>query len=305
MSYLTQQIPLYETTQQISIQWIYVVGRFSSFLNNISLTNKQLDDANIKIKNVVTSLNSHYWNIRSDSMNSMLVGSWGKGTYVRPPRDIDILFLLPHDVYHRFSSRNGNIQSQLLQEVKDVLFLRYSRTSIRGDGQVVVIPFNSFKIEVIPAFLSLNDEVIICDSNNGGRYKQINPVTEITAIDYSNYFSNGDTKNLIRMLKHWQNTQNVPLKSFCLELLTMEFIETWKYKGMGLFWYDWMIRDFFNFLQTKANAHYTIGMNEYVFLGNEWLTKAKKAYNSAVQACEYERNNDYYLAHKHWYDIFG
>ena len=55
MSYLTQQIPLYETTQQISIQWIYVVGRFSSFLNNISLTNNQLDDANIKIKNVVTS----------------------------------------------------------------------------------------------------------------------------------------------------------------------------------------------------------------------------------------------------------
>jgi len=45
----------------------------------------------------------------------------------RPPRDVDALFLLPDDVYFRFQQRSGNRQSQLLQEVKDALFVTNSR----------------------------------------------------------------------------------------------------------------------------------------------------------------------------------
>ena len=43
----------------------------------------------------------------SEAANSLLIGSWGKRTQVRPPRDVDILFLLPSDVYHRFQQREG------------------------------------------------------------------------------------------------------------------------------------------------------------------------------------------------------
>lgn len=77
-------------SQQTVMQWIYVTERFRRFLTNISLTGDQLDDGNTKIKGIVKCLNRHYWGIESDSGNYRLVGSWGKQTRVRPPRDIDI-----------------------------------------------------------------------------------------------------------------------------------------------------------------------------------------------------------------------
>ena len=71
---------------------------------------------------------------------------------MRPPRDVDLLFTPPVDVYHQFNQRIGNKQSQLLQHVAAVLRATYPQTAIRGDGQVVVIGFNTYRIEVAPAF---------------------------------------------------------------------------------------------------------------------------------------------------------
>src|SRR5438067_160515 len=98
-----------------------VSQRFDKFLANIRLTTDQEKDGITKHSGVRKCLNLHYYNNTSESENSMLVGSWGKRTRVRPPRDIDVLFILPNSVYRRFESRPGNKQSQLLQEVKSVL----------------------------------------------------------------------------------------------------------------------------------------------------------------------------------------
>jgi hypothetical protein len=44
---------------------------------------------------------------------------------VRPPRDIDLYFLLPPAVYHRFDNYIFvNRQSALLQEVRNVLLAK-------------------------------------------------------------------------------------------------------------------------------------------------------------------------------------
>lgn len=295
-----------ENTLPITEQWMHVRERFRHFLNNISLTDGQLNDGRVKIKGIVRCLNNHYWGINSDSANYMLVGSWGKQTCIRPPRDIDILFLLPSSVHQRFSQRSGNMQSQLLQEVKDVLAITYTTTRMRGDGQVVVVPFNSFKVEVVPAFRLQNGQAIICDSNNNGRYKTIDPIAEIESFNDASLLSNGNARDLVRMLKCWQTEGNVPLKSFQLERLSVEFTEKWKYKGEDYFWYDWMVRDFFAFLRTKANGSiFQPGTYEPIFLGNDWFTKAEKAHKLAMQACVYEKNSNDTLANMYWKEIFG
>jgi SMODS domain-containing protein len=92
------------------------------------------------------------------------VGSWGKGTQVRPPRDSDVLFILPDNDFYRFEQRAGNRQSQLLQEVKEVLVDKYPTTRMRGDGQIVVVAFNTYQIEVVPAFKRLGGGYFICDT---------------------------------------------------------------------------------------------------------------------------------------------
>ena len=70
----------------------------------------------------------YYWGTSSETDHLELVGSWAKGTPVRPPRDVDFIFLLPIEVYHRFEQRTGNKQSQLLQEVKSALLDTYPQT---------------------------------------------------------------------------------------------------------------------------------------------------------------------------------
>ena len=231
-------------------QTMKVGERFQTFLANLMLTLWQRSEGRIKHKGVVACLNKHYYGISSDSAHAMLVGSWGKLTEIRPPRDIDILFVLPHSVYERYQRTFGNRQSQLLQEVKGVLQSTYSTTNMRGDGQVVIVPFVSYGVEVLPAFLLTDGKYWICDTHEGGRYKVIDPITEINHVNDANTTTSGNARDLIRMMKKWQEVCNVPLKSFCIELLAIDFLRTWEYRGNGTFFYDWMSRDFFNGLLT-------------------------------------------------------
>ena len=99
-------------------KWIAVRQRFEQFHRNLSLTALQQQDADTKRAGVVGCLNRRYYGTSSITDNSFVVGSWGKGTAIRPPRDIDLYFLLPVNVHSRFQVYFGNRQSALLQEVK-------------------------------------------------------------------------------------------------------------------------------------------------------------------------------------------
>lgn len=108
------------------------------------------------------------------------------------------------------------------------------------------------------------------------------------------------------MLKCWQTECNVPLKSYQLEALAVEFVDGWSNKGNSLFWYDWMVRDFFAYLCTKANSFvFQPGTFEISYIGSEWLVKAQKAHKLALQACAYEISNNDILANMYWKEIFG
>jgi hypothetical protein len=285
---------------------ITVSQRFDRFITNLMLTSDQRIDGMSKHNGVRKCLNKNYYNLDSGSSNSMLVGSWGKSTEIRPPRDIDILFILPRSVYDRFQLRNGNIQSQLLQEVKDILMKTYSTTKISGDGQVVVVPFASYAVEVAPAFLLTNSCYWICDTNGGGRYKEIDPNAEIKKVQDSDSAFNGNTRHLIRMMKCWQGYCSVSLKSFCIELLAIEFLQTWDHRGKSSVYYDWMVRDFFKYVISKAKSFlWTPGTYEAIWLEDSWVSKAQSALGRAVKACDYESQKMPYSAGEEWQKIFG
>jgi Second Messenger Oligonucleotide or Dinucleotide Synthetase domain len=85
-------------------------------LENITLSDAQKTDGATKRESVCRVLNNKYYNSNSGTANSIYVGSWGKGTRTRPPRDVDMLFSLPLEVYHRFEKVSGNKQSQLYRK---------------------------------------------------------------------------------------------------------------------------------------------------------------------------------------------
>ncbi|WP_369721067.1 hypothetical protein AB8Z38_28900 [Bradyrhizobium sp. LLZ17] len=290
----------------LSLKWIYVRARFIAFMDNLAITKAQLEDGNTKQGGVRACLNRHYYGVSSETANSFLMGSWGKLTRVRPSRDVDILFILPDSVYWQYQARTGNRQSALLQEIKNVLLGTYSQTSMRGDGQVVVIPFNQTPIEVAPGFRCTNGNILVCDTNDGGRYITSTAEAEEQSLSVSDTYCVGNTRALARMMKQWQREQNVSLKSFLLERLAVEFLTTWPNNQRDHFWYDWMIRDFFAYLIGRANNYiFMPGTSEAIALGNDWLFQAQRAYKHAVTACEHEEANYGILAGQEWQAIFG
>jgi hypothetical protein len=289
-----------------SHRWFYLTLRFNQFLANLTITEWQREDGQTKQANIRDCLNQYYWGVSSETANSMLIGSWGKRTQVRPSRDIDILFLLPSEVYHRFQTRGNNRQSQLLQEVKGVLSARYSQTALRGDGQVVSIPFNTIPIEIVPGFRCQDGSIIICDTNDGGNYKTSTAEAEENDLTASDMNCNFNSRALARILKCWQRERSVGLKSFQLERLAVEFLSTWPYRLQSVFYYDWMIRDFLEYLIGRANSTlFMPGTGEAIFLGSDWLSCAQSSHRSAIAACSFEYDNLDIPAGQEWQKLFG
>jgi Second Messenger Oligonucleotide or Dinucleotide Synthetase domain len=182
---------------------------------------------------------------------------------------VDIYFTLPPAVYYRFQNCVGNRQSALLQEV-NVLARTYPNTDMSGDGQVVVVRLDSYAVEVVPAFLLKSGNYWICDTNCDGSYRETNPRAEAQYIDTVDAANNRNLRPLIRMLKAWQAICSVALKSFQLELLAAALIQQSPWRDRSFFWFDWITRDFFNFLYNAANKFLIIaGTNERISLGDE------------------------------------
>ena len=292
--------------QVVPHKWIAVRPRFTQFDSELSLTPRQQADGLTKAGGVVGCLNRRYYGSDSRTDHSFFIGSWGKNTAGRPPRDVDLYFVLPVEVYHRFQGHVWNRQSSLLQEVKSVLVETYPDTNMSGDGQIVLVQFGSYSVEVVPAFLLTTGSYWICDTNNGGRYKENNPSSEVNHIESVDQATNRNLRPLIRMSKAWQEHCSVPIKSFQLELIAAEFLAQSPWRLYDFFWFDWISRDFFLYLYWKANTCITVpGGTEVIYLGNDWHSRAQSAYWRAVKACDYERDNQVGEAGDEWQKIFG
>lgn len=286
-------------------EWDNVEPRFVSLLRSLAISDDQFDDGLRKQAGVRVCLNQHYYGYPSETANSLITGSWGKQLRVRPPRDVDVLFVLPWSVYWRFQSRLGNRQSQILQEVKSALASRYRETVMRGDGQAVVVNFWSMPVEVVPAFRFDNGQFWICDTTDGGRYITTDPAAEIASLNHADAETKGAARFLIRMMKQWQRHCSVPLKSFLIERIAIEFIYAWMHDPLRL-WYDWMARDFFGHLISRAGGWTAMpGTGRLMPMGDGWLSRALTAHSAATSACALEQYNLNELAGEEWQKIFG
>ena len=288
-------------------RWIATAWRFRTFHENIQLTPAQLQDGICKADGVARCLRAHYYGERATFQVANYIGSWAKNTQVRPPRDVDLHFVVPPDVYTRFQQRSGNRQSALLQEVKRVLEAKYTATDgMRGDCQVVMVPFQSFAVEVAPAVTLTNGRYWVCNTGSGGAYKEADPVAEIHHLNSVDAACSSNLRPVIRMLKTWQRTCNVEIKSFHLELLAAEFMSGSPWRNEGYFYFDWLMRDFFAFVYHRANQFIRApGTNETMWLGHEWQSKASSAYFRAKKACDFEKDNMIVHAGDEWQKIFG
>jgi len=289
--------------------WNYVIPHFNQFLSDLQLEPKHRTDAEGKAERIAKSLFAKYYpnQLVFDPNCYLVVGSYGKGNATQPCTDLDMFFVLPDEVCGRISRLQGNRQSQLLQEVKSALSITFPRTDLSADGQIVLCPFETYSVEVVPV-LRLNEPGLFLTphTGDGGSWRTSNPYAEYQHLRAADQLTNMKATHLTMMAKAWKRQCSVELKSVSLEVLASNFVSQWQHKEQTVFYYDWMIRDFFAFLFPYINGRTRIiGTEEWIELGDSWQTKLQTAYNCALKACEYEKQDDGLNAALEWQKIFG
>ena len=282
---------------------------FSTFCANI-----QVQDGgtiSTRYKNITRRLNSDYWTTTSDTAHSLYVGSYGRNTAIQGISDLDMIFQLPYSVYEQYNNYSGNGQSALLNAVKTSIEKTYSTTSIRADGQVILVPFNDgITFEVVPAFINKDDSFTYPDSNNGGRWRTTNPKPEIEAIRARNAVCNGNLILLCRMMRSWKNKWNVPIGGLLIDTLAYQFIDSYTYRDKSYLYYDYFCRDFFKWMaEQDENQEYwkAPGSGQYVYGKGLFQYKANRCYNISLEAIAHETASpkQEWSAKQKWRDIFG
>lgn len=168
-------------------------------LNNYSIDSSTISLISKRYKKITKVVNEDFWNSNSEIAHSRYVGSYGRGTAIGTS-DLDVLMELPLEEYEHFCSLNSNGPSRLLQAVKNSISDTYSRTDVKGDGQVVVVNFSDgMKFEILPAFKNVDifgewdGTYVYPDSHMGGNWLTTNPKAEQDAMKEKNAkdFSNG------------------------------------------------------------------------------------------------------------------
>lgn len=280
---------------------------FSTFCTNIAVDDR--DSIAQRYRLITRRLNLEYWDSDSDTNHSFYLGSYGRGTATGLTSDVDILFRLPDDVYWQYDQHGGNGQSALLQGVRSAIHKTYSVTDVGADGQVVVVPFaDGITFEVLPAFTNKAGTYTYPNANGGGSWKTTDPKPEIDAIDARDAECNYNLKYLCRMMRAWKAEWDVPISGLLIDTLAYQFIGTWPYRDKSFLYYDWMSRDFFDFMagqDDKQTYWLSPGSQQYVWRKGNFEYKATRCRNLAQEAINFDSNNQQWSARQKWCEVYG
>lgn len=288
-----------------------VANQFNTLCKNLKVPQSTRSTISNRYKGITQRLNIDFWKIKDNKKHSLYVGSYARGTAVKGFSDLDIIFILPHDLYDKYNSYQSKGQSALLQSVKKSLQLTYPTTDIGGDGQVVVIQFaDGIKFEVVPVFEGNDSSFIYPDSNNGGSWKTTNPRPEIETIRDNNKLMNGNLINLCRMARAWKKKWNVPMGGLLIDTLCNNFLKSWKYNDKSYSYYHLMSSDFLKYLSNqKQNQKYwhAVGSKQRIYRNRKgnFEYKAKQCYKIALEAIKYQSRKMNPSAKKKWIEIYG
>ena len=277
-----------------------VAEMFESFIQNLAIDDRE--QISNRYGEITSTLNKKYRDSSSKTANSLQVGSYGRYTAIKGVSDLDMVYIMPSSEWERF--KNGR-QSALLQEVKSAILERYPNTDIRGDGQVVVVSFSNYVIEVLPAFEQDDDSFKYPNTKDGGSWEITKPREEISATSAMDKEKNSNLRCLCKMARAWKNKHGVVMGGLLIDTLAYNFLNsTSDYDSKSYMLYDEMSRDFFKYLyeQPEQDYYLALGSRQRVKVKKKFQRKAKKAYNLCKRAIEAESETG---VNDKWKAVFG
>lgn len=248
-----------------------------------------------RYKRITKAVNTEFWDNTSETAHSRYVGSYGRGTAINTS-DLDVLMELPNEEYEHFTSLTGNGQSRLLQAVKDAIIDTYPNTSVKGDGQVVVVNFSDgMKFEILPAFQNLSiwgtwdGTYKYPDTHMGGNWMTTNPIAEQDAMDEKDgyYNSNGLLKDTCKHIRYVRSQEfsSSHLSGILIDTFVYGAIKDWHWlrngeegSGQPSGTYEQRLLDYYNgFIYNDycSPSLYAPGSNMLVSSGKDWVVLGK------------------------------
>lgn len=253
---------------------------------------------------IVKALNKDFRSKDGCTDYKLMVGSFGRHTAIKGVSDLDMIFILPAWTRSNYDGETG--PRRMLERVRDDLKSRYKNTDIRVDQCIVRVQFtsNAFKFEVQPAFENSDGSFDYPDTKAEG-WKVTKPRDEIAATKEYNDRTSTNMRNLARMVRAWKNANGVNMGGLLIDTLVHNFFDqTSDYDSTSTDSFDYMVRDFFEFLKDEPEKDFylALGSNQRVTVKAPFQPKAKKAYNRCLDAITEEGQSS---AHKNWREIFG
>lgn len=276
---------------------------FEQFRKNLAVRNSE--EISGRYCAITTRLNKDYWGTDAEYLHCLQVGSYGRNTAIHGVSDLDMAFELPWSVHDRFTKRQGNIQSDLLGEVRDYLRVLYPTTETYADGQVVVVQFKNYRVEVLPAFVEENGSYKFPDSNDGGSWRWCWPRDEISAVQTIHVRSNHHLKRICKMVRAWKNKNGAPMSGMLIDILCYNFFKTnTQFDAKGYACYPELVRDVFAYLANQAEQEYWLapGSKDRVYPKGKFQRKAKKAAAKCQEALDSDKDK---TKERLWREVFG
>lgn len=273
---------------------------FQTFLSNLSVKNRS--EISNRYNEITKVLNKEFRGSDSETDNCLQIGSFGRNTAIDGISDLDMLYILPNDLYKDYCNDDG--PRKILSKVREVIVARYPKTEIRVDRCVVSVSYKNFHLEVQPVFE--NDDG---NFNYPDTYAQVWKITkprdEIKALNSTDKAKNGNLKNLCKMLRAWKDKAGVVIGGLFIDTLAYNFLQSNNsYDSATPNAYPNLLKDFFNFLSKEPKKQYylALGSNQQVKVKAPFQKKAKRAFTMCEKAIAEETERKQAQI---WRDIFG
>jgi hypothetical protein len=283
------------------------IGLFDPFLTNLLPTEDQTARVLARQTAVCQALHSHYYATPFDGGTALTVDSYRKQTTVRNHVDIDLLFRMPYRMHKLYESVVELGPQRLIHDVCASLGKAVPASILRPDGQAIVVPFDSFAVQILPVFGLGCGKYLLPDLRTRCSWKTIHPDSEDRWLCDSDARTGGATRQLIRMSKAWKYACGVPIKSLALELLAIEFLNKWRHRDRRLQSLDRLFAEFLEYLTCAAGGFaFVPGTRELVLYGTAWKRHAEIALRHAAKAGRMSaRAAPHPAADTEWRQVFG
>ncbi len=289
-----------------------ITKKFKEFCTSLRLSEHSVGRIRRRYEQIEKIINSKYYKSTPETSHCMYVGSYGRGTDIHVSvSDIDIIVVLPQEVYNKYDNYQGNGQTALLKEVTGVIQKNFKSAYIGRNGRVIVVKFpDGITFGILPAFFNQNGTGFTYpETTSGGSWKNTNPKAEIDEmIRADNEDCNNNLRRLCRMTRAWKDERKVPISGLLIDTLAYNFIINWKHRKESYTYYDWMMRDFFEYLANLNKDQkywYSPGAKHYVWKKGNFELEAKKCHKIAAEAVENECQKKHLQADHKWIQIFG